>query len=49
MVSKCEEAWHSGQQVKPIHVLSDNSVKDVSSPSSLGMEPVSPLLAADQT
>jgi hypothetical protein len=41
MARKCEQAWHSCQQDKPIHVRSTSLVKDVSSPSSLGMEPVS--------
>jgi hypothetical protein len=43
MTSKCEQAWHSCQQDKSIHVPSPNVVNDVSSLSSLGMEPVSPL------
>jgi hypothetical protein len=40
----CEQAWrHSCQQEKPIHVRTYSSVNSVSSPSSLGMEPVSRL------
>jgi hypothetical protein len=41
MASKCEQAWHSYEQDKPIHIPSDRWVNDVSSPSSLGIEFVS--------
>jgi hypothetical protein len=39
--SKCEQAWHSYEQDKRMHVQSHSPVNDVSSPSSLGMEPLS--------
>jgi hypothetical protein len=41
MARKCEQAWHSCQQDKSIHVLSDSRINEVSSPSSTGIEPVS--------
>jgi hypothetical protein len=41
MAMECEQAWHRCRQDKPIHVLSASEVNEVSSPSSLGMEPVS--------
>jgi hypothetical protein len=41
MASKCEQAWHSYEQDKPIHIPSDRWVNHVSSPSSLGIEFVS--------
>jgi hypothetical protein len=48
MARKCEQAWHSCQQDKSIHVRSDRWVNDVSVTSSLGIEPVS-WLFSDQT
>jgi hypothetical protein len=46
MARKCEQAWHSYEQEdKPIHVQRKRAINDVSSPSSLGMEPVSRLSA----
>jgi hypothetical protein len=39
--SKCEQAWHSCHQDTPIHVQRSSQVNDISSPSSLGMKPVS--------
>jgi hypothetical protein len=42
MARKCEQSWHScKQEVPPIHVLSHSVVNELSSPSSLAMEPVS--------
>jgi hypothetical protein len=41
MASKCEQAWHSCQQDKPIHVPSHSKVNDLSSPRLLGIEAVS--------
>jgi hypothetical protein len=41
MARKCEQAWHSCEQDKPFHVLSDRIINPVSAPSSLGIDPVS--------
>jgi hypothetical protein len=41
MARKCEQAWHSYEQDIPIHVPSLSIFNEGSSPSSLGMEPVS--------
>jgi hypothetical protein len=41
LARKCEPAWHSYEQDSPIHVPRYIQVNDVSSLSSLGMEPVS--------
>jgi hypothetical protein len=38
---KCERAWYLYEQDKPMHVRRYRWVKDVSSPSSLGINPVS--------
>jgi hypothetical protein len=48
MARKCEQAWYSCQQDKPIHVRSPREVNDVNFPSSLGMEPVMSGLPADR-
>jgi hypothetical protein len=45
MASKCEQAWHSCQQEKQIHVRRRSLDNNVSSPSSLGIEPVSWLVS----
>jgi hypothetical protein len=45
MARKCEQAWHSFQRDKPIHVPRSSRVNDVSSPSSLRIDPVSRLRA----
>jgi hypothetical protein len=45
MVRKCEQAWHSNEQDRRTHVPSHSSVNEAISPSSLGVEPVSWLVA----
>jgi hypothetical protein len=41
MTRKCEQAWHSYEQGKPIHVQRSRYANDASSPNSVGMEPMS--------
>jgi hypothetical protein len=38
---KCEQAWHSYEHNKAMHVPSHSEVNEVSAPSLLGIEPVS--------
>jgi hypothetical protein len=41
MARKCEQPWHSCQQDNTTHVQRISAVNNVSSPSSIGIEPVS--------
>jgi hypothetical protein len=49
MASKCENAWHACQHDKSIRVPSDSPVNAVSSPSSLGIDPLRSLSLSPET